>query len=116
MTQRKLTIPVSSETYDLLQQIAYEQGQSLAAFCRERIMAKERLNEEFKALQSTLVAAISETGQQGMDNAKHSNDAANNPAILAEVLLLLRSLVPPQKMLTVHGELKRIGLQPFISK
>jgi len=116
MAKVHISIPVSEEQREILVQLAYENGQSLAAFCRERIMAKERLNEEFKALQSTLVAAISETGQQGMDNAKHSNDAANNPAILAEVLLLLRSLVPPQKMLTVHGELKRIGLQPFISK
>jgi len=116
MTKRKLTIPVSSETYDLLQQLAYENGQSLAAFCRDRIMAKERLNEEFKALQSTLVAVISETGKPGMDNAKHNNSGADNPAIITEVLLLLRSLVSPQKMLTVHSELRRIGMEPFIRK
>jgi len=115
MTRRKLTIPVSDETYDLLQQLAYEQGQSLAAFCRDRIMAKENMAAEFGALQRTLAATIHEAVQHRLAGT-NQGDVADVSAMTAEVLLLLRSMVPPQKMQAAHGELRRIGMEPFVSK
>lgn len=121
MAQRKLTIPVSSETYDLLQQMAYEQGESLAAFCRARIMARENLTDEFASLQRTVIAAVGDavqqlpktTAQLPAESQKEQGGTPGSSAMVAEVLLLLRSMVPPQKVQAVHGELKRIGLEPF---
>lgn len=120
MPQRKLTIPVSSDTYDLLQQLAYEQGESLAAFCRARIMARENLSDEFSALQRTVIAAIGDAvkappvSSGAVDERRAGQgDQDANFAMVAEVLLILRSMVPPQKVQAVHGELKRLGVEPF---
>jgi len=115
VSQRKLTIPVSPETYDLLQQLAYEQGQSLAAFCRDRIMARERLEEAFAVLQKTLLAAIHDAVTHQQNSEHKGDDHASSHAMIAEILLLLRSMSTPQKMQPIHGELKRIGLEPFTS-
>jgi len=100
----------------MLVQLAYEQGQSMAAFCRDRIMARENLNDEFSSLQRTLIATIHDVVKHHPIGTNPGDVNGAVQAMITEVLLLLRSLVPPQKMQAVHSELKRTGLEPFISR
>lgn len=105
----------------MLVQLAHENSMSLSAFCRDRIMARENLADEFAALQRTVIAAIGDAVQQlptpasqaAAEAPKEQGGAQAGSAMVAEVLLLLRSMVPPQKVQAVHGELKRLGMEPF---
>jgi len=111
MAKVHISIPVSEGQREMLVQLAAENGMSLSAFCRDRIMAKEQLTDAFSTLQKTVMASIDAAvvQRQPMPN----GHGENNNAMLAEVLLLLRSMVPPQKMMAVHSELKRRGMTPF---
>lgn len=119
MAKVHITIPVSEEQREMLVQLASEQSMSLAAFCRERIMARENLHAEFQALQTSVLAAIAEAGRgqvavtpspQTKGEAPTTSDLA---PLVAEVLLILRSMTPPSKLPAVHGELRRLGMEPF---
>lgn len=120
MARCHITIPVSEDQREMLVQLAEQQGQSLAAFCRDRIMARENMAEEFAALQSTLLAAIGESHRAAASApapAASSEAKATAPdgqlAVVVEVLLLMRSMAQPTKVQAVHGELKRLGLEPY---
>lgn len=120
MARCHITIPVSEDQREMLVQLAEQQGQSLAAFCRDRIMARENMAEEFGALQSTLLAAIGESHRAAASApapAASSEAKATAPdgqlAVVVEVLLLMRSMAQPTKVQAVHGELKRLGLEPY---
>ncbi|MBV6816159.1 hypothetical protein ACE15N_22470 (plasmid) [Xanthomonas campestris pv. passiflorae] len=120
MARCHITIPVSEDQREMLVQLAEQQGQSLAAFCRDRIMARENMAEEFAALQSTLLAALGEAQRAPVAapiQAPSSEPRATAPdgqmAVVVEVLLLMRSMAQPTKVQAVHGELKRLGLEPY---
>ncbi|WP_238533817.1 hypothetical protein [Xanthomonas phaseoli] len=111
---------MSEDQREMLVQLAEQQGQSLAAFCRDRIMARENMAEEFAALQSTLLAALGEAQRAPVAapiQAPSSEPRATAPggqmAVVVEVLLLMRSMAQPTKVQAVHGELKRLGLEPY---
>lgn len=120
MAKVHITVPVSEEQREMLVQLSAEQGMSLAAFCRDRIMARENMAEEFAALQSTLLAAIGEAHRATASfptKTASSEAKATAPdgqlAAVVEVLLLMRSIAQPTKVQAVHGELKRLGLEPY---
>lgn len=121
MAKVHITIPVSEAQREMLVQLAHENSMSLAAFCRDRIMARENLADEFAALQRTVIAAIGDAMQQLPSPAVQVPDegqkvrggSEGTSPLVAEVLLLLRSMVPPNKVQVVHGELKRLGMEPF---
>lgn len=126
MGYRKLTVVVSDDQAEMLAQMAVEQGESMSAFLRGRIFARENMTEEFAALQSTLLAAIGEglrhhqqSPQQAAAEASASapvtGPAAGLVPMLAEVLLLMRAMAAPAKIQSVHGDIKRLGLEPFKS-
>lgn len=120
MAKCHITIPVSEEQREMLVQLSAEQGMSLAAFCRDRIMAKENIAEELAALQSSLLAAIAE-GQRSTVTAPAPDSGVESKEVstvglmpvVAEVLLLMRSMAQPTKVQAVHGELRRLGMDPF---
>lgn len=120
MGYRKLTVVVSDEQAEMLAQMAVEQGDSMSAFLRGRILARENMTEEFSALQSTLLAAIGEAHRAPVSapvQAASVEAKATAPdgqlAVVVEVLLLMRSMTQPTKVQAVHGELKRLGLEPY---
>jgi len=112
MAKVHISIPVSESQREMLVQLAAENNMSLSAFCRDRIMAREHLADAFSTLQSTVIASI----DAAIENQSMPNSHDNNHqiyAMVAEVLLLLRAMIPPQKMMSVHSELKRLGVTPF---
>lgn len=122
MARHHITIPVSEEQREMLVLLAEQSGQSLAGFCRERIMAKENIAEEIGALQRTLLAAIGEAVRPPRNTPKPETAIEHKAtgqdiqtAAVVEVLLLMRSMVQPAKVQAAHGELKRLGLEPYKS-
>jgi len=112
MAKVHITIPVSEEQREMLVQLAAEQGVSLSAFCRNRIMERENMIDGFATLQRTLISTIHDASRQQM-RSESEGSSSEMKAMILEVLLLLRSMVPPQKVVAVGGELRRHGLSPF---
>lgn len=125
MAKRHITVVVSDEQAEMLAQLAFEQGESLSAYVRGRLMAKENLEAEFRALQSTLVATIHETiaktpetapmTGQGTTGTPPAGGALDGKAmgLLVEILLHLRALSNPQKIQAIRAEVGRLGYEQF---
>jgi len=113
MAKVHISIPVSESQREMLVQLAAENNMSLSAFCRDRIMAREHLADAFSTLQNTVIASIDAAVQNQSMPSGNSDNTHEMSAMISEVLLLLRAMVPPQKMIAVHGELKRLGVTPF---
>ncbi|WP_045764094.1 hypothetical protein [Xanthomonas albilineans] len=118
MAKRHITIPVSDEQAEMLAQMAAEQGESLASYVRSRIFARESLEAEFQALQSSLLAALTDWMRQAPgkaeDGAKTSlTDDTEAIGMLVEMLLHMRGLSNPSKVQAVRAEVVRLGYQPF---
>ena len=77
----------------------------LATYLRERLENTDALFEEISALRRT----ISQITQNASSTSSQSI-SQTGLSIQTETLLLLRSLVNPQKLNIVHSELRRLGL------
>lgn len=117
MAKRHITIPMHEDQAELLSQLAMENGESLAAYVRGRIFARDHWEDELHVLQSSLLAAI---GERSRSTSSASADTASSPAtdprlmgLLVEILLHLRSLNNPGKTQAVRAEMKRLGFAPF---
>lgn len=116
MAKRHITILMAEEQAEMLAQMAAEAGESLAAFVRQRIFARDAIEAELQALQSTLLAAITEAVRVPRTSETTSlAEGKGDPRIvglLMETVLLLRGMNPPTKVQTVHAEMKRRGVAP----
>lgn len=120
MSYRKLTVVVSHDQAEMLAIQAAEAGESLSAFLRGRIFARDQWEEEFIGLRSTLLAAIGE-GLRGVSSpaltaASAGLGDARLLGLLAETVMLLRGMNAPTKVQAVRAEVERLGLMPFGSK
>lgn len=125
MAKRHISIPVSDDQAEMLGQMAAEQGESLASYVRGRIFAKDSLEAEFHALQSSLLAVIGEGLRQQTNAAVEAPKTASVAApastvmdpqmmgLLLEILLLLRTQSNPTKMQAIHAEVARMGFKPY---
>lgn len=117
MGTRIVTLRMQDDQADMLAQMAAEQGESLSAFVRGRIFARESLEAEFQALQSSLLAALSQHRPTLTESAAPApSGGARDPramGAIVETLLLMRSLSNPTKMQAVRAEVSRLGFQPF---
>lgn len=117
MAKRHITIPMSDEQAEMLAQMAAEQGESLSAFVRGRIFARESMEAEFQALQSSLLAAISQRDERPAESSGQAPPGGGIDAkalgAIVETLLLMRTLSNPNNMQAVRAEMSRLGVQPF---
>jgi hypothetical protein len=117
MAKRHITIPMHEDQAELLSQLAMENGESLAAYVRGRIFARDSIEEELQALQTSLLAAIGEA-TRGVSRTTESpaTRADSDPrtmGLLVEILLQLRSLSNPGKTQAVRAEVERLGFASF---
>ena len=117
MAKRHITIPMHEDQAELLSQLAMENGESLAAYVRGRIFARDHWEDELHALQSSLLAAIGhDLHGPSSASANTASSPTNDPrlmGLLVEILLQLRSLSNPGKTQAVRAEVERLGFAPF---
>jgi len=102
---------------ELLSQLAMENGESLAAYVRGRIFARDHWEDELHALQTSLLGAIGEA-TRGITRPSENPviNMGSDPrlmGLLVEILLQLRSLSNPGKTQAVRAEVERLGFAPF---
>ena len=117
MAKRHITIPMHEDQAELLSQLAMENGESLAAYVRGRIFARDHWEDELHALQTSLLAAIGEA-TRGITRPSENpvTSMGSEPhlmGLLVEILLQLRSLSNPGKTQAVRAEVERLGFAPF---
>jgi len=108
---------MQDEQADMLAMMASEQGESLSAFVRGRVFARDSLEAELQALQTSLLAAIGEA-TRGITRPSENPviSTGSDPrmmGLLVEILLQLRSLSNPGKTQAVRAEVARLGFAPF---
>lgn len=120
MARRHITVVVSDEQAEMLTQMASEQGESLSAYVRGRLMAKDNLEAEFRALQTSLIATIHETARQAPTSQEASTTQPSGGGIdakamgmLVEMLMHLRTLGNPTKNQAIRAEVARMGFEQF---
>lgn len=111
-------------------QLAYEDeaerlGKPLATYLRERLELGDGVRGEIAALRhevgvdlAALRHAVESVNSGGSANAAtgRRGEAAPNAGLMLEFLLLLRALVPPDRMTMVHAELRRLGVEVWTYK
>lgn len=113
---RTFSVKFPDDQAAYIEVLAAERGQSLSAFIREQVMAKDHLHHVLVQMQSGLHAAIDE-GFRSSDRAdKTASDSGTNTALLLEAVLLLRSLANPQTVSAAQAELRRLDIAPFRHK
>lgn len=120
MAKRHITIPMHEDQAELLSQLAMENGESLAAYVRGRIFARDHWEDELHALQTSLLAAIGHglhsPSSESANTVSSPNSDARLMGLLVEILLHLRGLSNPGKTQAVHAEVARLGFAPFSAK
>lgn len=120
MGTRIITLRLQDEQAEMLAMMAAEQGESLSAFLRGRIFARDSIETELHALQTSLLAAINEaTSGVARSPESAAGGAISDPrlmGLLVEIVMLLRGMNPPTKVQVVRAEVERLGLLPFGSK
>lgn len=116
MAKRHITIPMHEDQAELLSQLAMENGESLAAYVRGRIFARDHWEDELQALQTSLLAAI---GERSRSPSSASADTASSPisdprlmGLLVEVLLHLGKRCQGQFLLMLTAR-PRLGPRPW---
>lgn len=110
---RTFSVKFPDDQAAMIEVLAAEQGQSLSTFIRERVLARDHLDQVLVQMQSGLHAAIHD-GFRSHDRAdKTAPDPGTHTALLLEAVLLLRSLANPQKVSAAQAELQRLGVTPF---
>ena len=102
MNSTKVTLRLSSDAWTRFSIEAQARRVALATYLRQRLDEQDRLVAEL---------AIQAAAEQSA--AAREEPAGRQPpesGTLVEVLLLLRSIVGPQKSAMVHKEVERLGL------
>ncbi len=84
----------------------------MSAYLRDRLLANDNLEAEFRALQGALIATIHEVFRERQLPDKTTPNQDANTALVLEAVMLLRSLANPQTVSAVHAELRRRGIAP----
>ena len=92
-----ITIRISSEEHLLYEAEAAYRKQSLSSYLRERLKKSETSSHELQKIHDLL---------KNLTASSFSHDQG----ILLEILLLLRYLSSPKKILLVHRELNRLNI------
>lgn len=93
---------------------AEAQGVSLATYLRGRLEQQDQLQEHQRQLERTLAAlhrAVEQSASARAAGPAQSQTVA--PAVMVEMLLLLRSLAGPQAATVVQKEVERRGLKSW---
>lgn len=91
-----INIRLSAEKRFLYETEAAYRGQSLGVYLRERLEKSETSSQDIQSIRELL------------ENLSPSS--SHEQGILLEILLLLRCLAGPEKMLLVQKELKRLNI------
>jgi len=106
MSSNNAHLRLSRDAWTRYSADARARGVALGTYLRQRLEEQDRLIAEL---------AIRATSEE--DAAARDRPAPDGPSIasgtLVEVLLLLRSIVGPQKSAMVHREVERLGLSSW---
>jgi hypothetical protein len=105
---------LSREVWTRYVAAAEAQGVSLATYLRGRLEQQDQLQEHQRQLERTLTALHRAVEHSASARpAPPAQSQATPPAILVEMLLLLRSLAGPQTATVAQKEVERRGLKSW---
>lgn len=105
-----IQIRLSPEKQSRYEAEASDQNLPLATYLRQRLENTDVFFEEIAALRDTIAQAQAKTKKNTLPGDTHQSSSPTAFSVQIEMLLLLRSLVNPQKLNIVHSELRRLGL------
>lgn len=102
LLEHPVSFRLSAKAYSRYQAEAHQLGMGLSAYLRMRLDSDDGVSEQISQLRLAL-----------LDQAA-SEFPGNTPApVMLELLLLLRRLVSPADLRSVHQELTRLGSTPW---
>lgn len=110
---RTFSVKFPDDQAAYIEVLAAERGQSLSAFIREQVMAKDHLHHLLVQMQSGLHAAIDEGFRQRHQTDKTMPGQDGHTALLLEIVLRMRAGSNPTATTAVFAEMKRLGVTPF---
>ncbi len=118
-----IKIRLSLEKHLAYEEDAQRQGKPLAAYIRERLEAEDAIQNELAALRNKVEYIVGGVRHEIASLWRKIEDAAANNGAesrdqtgqgsLIELLLMLRANTAPDKMMMIHAELRRLGLEPW---
>ncbi|CCJ51901.1 MULTISPECIES: mobilization protein [Pseudomonadota] len=109
-----IKLRISPEKHAQYEDEAARRGKPLGTYLRERLEAGDSVRDELAAMRRELaslhhaVEDLAAAGQRPADG-----DGQGATAVQIETLLLLRAIAGPDRMTTIRGELKRLGVQTW---
>ncbi|SAI73184.1 mobilisation protein [Bordetella ansorpii] len=104
---RAMHFRISEDQYRRYEAEAVAAGLRLSDFLRRRLEAADRIADELAQLR---LAVLDGESPQSDPISKATEPTT---AVTLEVLLLLRSIVPPSQLRSAHADIERMGLRPW---
>lgn len=107
---KPIPIRLTDEKWAYYSEQAQAAGIGLSTYLKRRLERGDQVAEQLAELRRVIAEGFGEL-REGSDSAPRlDSSAGQNPGLLIEAILLLRSVVGQDKLGVVHGELKRQGL------
>jgi hypothetical protein len=104
----KLRLKTDSQRH--YEEAAAARGLPLATYLRDRLEHGDRVIEQLAELRLLVTEALAVRDHEKPELTASAHSDAVNSGMLIEILLLLRQVVPADKLNVAHGELRRQGI------
>jgi hypothetical protein len=105
-----IPIRLSDEKWAYYSEQAQAEGIGLSTYLKRRLEHGDRVAEQLAELRRMLAEALADRDRDRPAERSQAGSAVADSAVSIEMLLLLRSVVPQDKLGVAHGELRRQGL------
>jgi hypothetical protein len=106
-----IKLRLSAESQRQYEEVAAARGLPLATYLRDRLEHGDRVTEQLAELRLLVAEALTARNQE-----MPSSRLQPESGMLLEILLLLRQVVPAEKLSLAHGELRRQGITIWTGK
>ena len=115
MSSNNAHLRLSPDTWARYSADARARGVALGTYLRQRLEDQDRLVAELaiRAAAEQDAATRDQPQTSGNGSPSPTSGSSTDSGTLVEVLLLLRSMVGPQKSAMVHKEVERLGLSSW---